>query len=121
MTEYDRHRVQETNPEFIPLTGMSEYEHDITDEILPPAYGDHYTDPQPFTQPRVEPRPPVGFMGIRTAEDKKKVLRTIVRARCCLLFAMCGCLFLPGLAFLIAGIVAYQLLSFHFANIRGVT
>src|SRR5271169_6258067 len=119
MTEYDQRTVEESYSESIPLTEMSEYEHDITDEALPPAYGAHYTDPQPVMQTGDEPGLPFGVVPM-TAEAKKKRVRTIVRTKCFLLFAMCGCLFLPGLAFLIAGIVVYQLPSFRFADFRGV-
>lgn len=109
MTEYERHRVPETNSEFIPLTNMSEY--DIADENLPPAYDDpHYQTPQLETQMRAEETGPTYTTLASTKMTANQRIRKVSRNRG-LVAVGCGCLFLPGVAFLIAGIVMYQFVT----------
>jgi hypothetical protein len=111
MTEYERHRFPETNSEFIPLTNMSEYEHDIADENLPPAYDDpHYQTPQLETQVRAEDTGPTYTALASNKMTATQRLRRVSRNRG-MVAVGCGCLFLPGVAFLIAGIYMYQFLT----------
>jgi hypothetical protein len=108
MTEYERHRVTETNSEFIPLTNMSEYEHDIAGENLPPAYDDpHYQTSQP--EPAEETGPTYTALASNKMTANQRI-RKVARNRG-LVAVGCGCLFLPGVAFLIAGIYMYQFLT----------
>src|SRR5271154_4021120 len=109
MTEYERHRVPETNSEFIPLTNMSEY--DIADENLPPAYDDpHYQTPQPETQMRAEGTGPTYTALASNKMTATQRIQKVSRNRG-MVAVGCGCLFLPGVAFLIAGIYMYQFLT----------
>src|ERR1700685_2470295 len=103
MTDHEPHRVPETNSEFIPLTNMSEY--DIADENLPPAYDDpHYQTPQLETQRRAEVTGPTytALASNKMTATHWQRIRKVSRNRG-MVAVGCGCLFLPGLAFLIAG------------------
>ena len=102
MTQYGGQRI---NSEFIPLTEISEDEHDITDEILPPPYDAPYHNPQSITQTGAEEIMPLGGIPMET---KRKRVRKVVRNSWCLGLVGCGCLFIPGFAFLIFGIVSCQ-------------
>jgi|SRR5271170_3850174 len=112
MTDYERRRVQETNSEFIPLTDMSEYEQDIADDNLPPAYDDsHYQHLQPETETRTEETGPTSTALASNKMAANQRVRKIYRNKGLVVLLGCGCLFLPGLAFLIAGIYMYQFLT----------
>jgi len=109
MTEYDRHRVSETDTEFIPLTNMSDHEQD---ENPPPDYDDpHYQFPEPETQTRAQGTRPAYTAvtsGNKTPANQRLRLRY---NKPCLVSLACGCIFLPGFAFLMVGLVLYQFLA----------
>jgi len=107
MTEYERHRVQETNSEVIPLTNISDY----GQESLPPDYDDpHCQYLEPETQMRAEGTRPAytALASKKTTADQR---RRFYRNKACLVSMACGCVFLPGFAFLIAGLLLYQFLA----------